>query len=184
MQKIYVTGLYVSLGVVSLLALITLGRGRFVKRKMVISTMIFVLTGAAAGIPSCGTVNRKDQIKVNDTWVDKWKFQGWVDNDTFRIIGAGESKPGMKDEKKKEYAKRSAVLNAQYYMKEKIQPEPNAACCGMGRMENPRVIQELNGIIKGGTVIEERYDREFNCEIIYEIKHKNLKSLTREAYRD
>src|SRR4030042_1927825 len=103
---------------------------------------------------------------------------GWIDDDTYRISAEGDPGQSLEDiGERKERAKRAAVMNAQYYITEKFK---NSKIDGRSGMENFEmtgltVARELKAIIKRGSVYKVNWDDAQNCEIIYEVKAKDLK---------
>jgi len=166
MQKIYLVILFSLLAVISLLVIVTKGQPVLVRKKVMLGLLIMSLTTPAATIVSC-----KSGTLVQDTI---WEKQGWIDSDTYRIKASGEPQKNIKDITMiQESAKRNAVLNAQYMIREEFKPQPMAACGGIGSYDFA-LNYEIQGIIKGGSVKAVRY-KDLICEIIYEVRAKDLR---------
>jgi hypothetical protein len=107
-----------------------------------------------------------------------YKTEGWVNDDTYRIAAAGIAKQTLKNKiARRESAKRAAMLNAQYQVLEKFKGSKIEGAAGMSdfEMTGIAIAQEIQGIVKGGSVVSVTYDEEDNAEIIYEVKAKGLK---------
>lgn len=166
MQKIFIAGLIIIMAFISLLVILTKGQPLLVRKKIMLGLLIMSLTAPAATVVSCksGTLFQ-DEI---------WEKHGWIDNDTYLIKASGEAQKNLKDVRMfQESAKRNAILNAQYMIKEKFQPQPMASCGGMGSYDIS-LEKEIQGIIKGGSVKAVRY-KDLTCEIIYEVRAKDLR---------
>jgi hypothetical protein len=46
------------------------------------------------------------------------------------------------------------------------------------------IAAELRGIVRSGTVLNETYDKDQNCEIVYEVKALKLKKTAQTGYMD
>lgn len=175
MQKIYLMSLYVVLGFITLLVIMTKSRPVLVRKKVLLGLLILSLTSPAATLVSCSSGKN-----IFRTQKDIWKTTGWVDGDTYRIAAQGMPKQGLTNvTQKKGYARDAAILNAQKAIIEKFTYRVNESCAGMSDYSASGIAlaKELGACIKGGSVIAIKYDEEFNCEIIYEVKRKGLKKL-------
>ncbi len=115
---------------------------------------------------------------------ETFKNEQWVDNDTYRIAAAGIAKKTLTNKiQRRESAKRAAVLNAQYQVLEKFKGSKIEGASGMSdfEMTGIAIAQEVQGVIKGGSVQSFTYDEEDNCEVIYEVKAKDLKKKVQAA---
>jgi len=109
---------------------------------------------------------------------ETYKTEQWVDKDTYRIAAAGVSNSKLTNKiQRRESAKRAAILNAQYQVLEKFKGSTIEGAAGMSNFESTgiAIAQEVSGYVKGGSVVKATYDDEDNCEIIYEVKAKDLK---------
>ena len=41
------------------------------------------------------------------------------------------------------------------------------------------VSSEVEGFVRGGSIIKETYNEEYDCEIVYEVRAQNLKKMVR-----
>ena len=171
MQKGYLVSLYAALGFITLLVLLTKGHPVLVRKKVFLGLLILSLTAPAASLVSCKSGGKSIVQK------DVWHTEGWYDEDTYRIYSSGMPKDGLTNKiQRKGTARESAILLAQKNIMEKFKPVRSEACADYS-LDNYTVSKELAGIIKGGTIIAERFDDEENCEIMYEVKSKGLKKI-------
>jgi hypothetical protein len=109
---------------------------------------------------------------------ETFKNESWVDDNTYRLAAAGVANSKLKNKvQRRESAKRAAILNAQYQVLEKFKGSKIEGAAGMSDFESTgiAIAQEIQGVVKGGSVMSATYDEEDNCEIIYEVKAKGLK---------
>jgi len=172
MQKLYLISLYIALGFITLFVILTKGQPLLMKRKVMIGMLILSLTAPAVTLVSCKSGNQVTASK------DIWQSEGWIDRDTFRIMATGNPRKGLtSDAQKKGTAREAAVLIAQIRILEKFNGDKIESCGGFSDYEQSHVtaLKEYNAIIKNGVVIAEKYDDQFNCDIIYEVKYPGLK---------
>jgi len=140
-------------------------------KKLVVMTLAL---GLLFAFTSCGGGGIGGQVQG-----EKFKTEGWIDNDTYRLAAAGVPKSTLKNKvQRRESAKRAAILNAQYQVLEKFKGSKIEGAAGMSDFESTgiAIAQEVSGMVKGGSVQSVTYDEEDNAEIIYEVKAKNLKN--------
>lgn len=106
--------------------------------------------------------------------------EGWIDNDTFRVMSAGVFKKTITDmEERKKSSYHAALLNARYIMMEKFKGSFIEGCGGIMAYNpnSPKSLNNLKQVAWDGTLIadSERYDEEGNCSILYEVKKPGLK---------
>jgi hypothetical protein len=143
----------------------------FFMKKYLAFAIVFALV-AGLSLTSCGG-GIGGQVKG-----ESFKTEGWVDDNTYRIAAAGVAKKTLTNKiQRRESSKRAAILNAQYQILEKFKGAKTEGAAGMSdfEMTGIAVAQEVKGVVKGGSVRKVTYDAEDNCEIIYEVKAKNLK---------
>jgi hypothetical protein len=115
---------------------------------------------------------------------ETFKNESWVDDNTYRLAAAGVANSKLKNKvQRRESAKRAAILNAQYQVLEKFKGSKIEGAAGMSDFESTgiAIAQEIQGVVKGGSVMSATYDEEDNCEIIYEVKAKGLKKKVQAA---
>lgn len=134
---------------------------------------LLVVMGVTFGLISCSP-------KMGGT-VDGESFttEGWIDDNTYRIAAAGVATRTLTNKvARRESSKRAAILNAQYQVIEKFKGSNIEGASGMSNFEMTgiAIAQELKAVSKGGAVKKVTWDAEDNCEIIYEVYSKGLKS--------
>ena len=146
-------------------------------KKLIAISMILI---AGIAFTACG-----GSSKVGGTVKgEKFKTEGWVNENTFRLAAAGAPKRTLTNKiARRESAKRAAILNAQYQVLEKFKGAKLEGATGMSdfEMTGIAIAQEVQGIVKGGSVQSVTYDAEDNCEIIYEVKARGLKKKVQAA---
>lgn len=112
--------------------------------------------------------------------------EGWCDENTFWIHAKGMARKKFTDpEERKKISRAAAILNGQDQVFEEFKKLQIIVATGGGDDNSlgTSVAAELAYTVKNkGTVIAERYDEQQNCEIIYEIKSKDLKKKIQLAY--
>jgi hypothetical protein len=103
---------------------------------------------------------------------------GWVDDNTFRVKAGGtHAQTAGTPGEKKARAKENAVERAQTIVIEKFVGDRVKRA---GVMMDPRstgvsITNEFGKSVKNGTVLHEKYDRNNNVEIIYQVSAPELK---------
>jgi len=141
-------------------------------KKLLFVSLIFSI-GLVITFTSCGGKKIGGTVKG-----ETFKTEGWMDEDTYRISAAGVAKQTLKNKvARRESARRAAILNAQYQVLEKFKGSKIEGAAGMADFEltGIAIAQEIQGVVKGGSVTSVTYDDEDNAEIIYEVKAKGLK---------
>ncbi len=127
----------------------------------------------AAGLVSCSSTG-----KNNTAGQDVKEVQGWVNEDTYRIIATGSSDTGYRGRSaRRKSAKQYAVLDAQRRITEVFMG--NEFTLDMNPDYNRARIyieKELGPIFTNGRIVSENYDNETDdCEIVYEVTGAGLK---------
>lgn len=141
-------------------------------------TVMMALFAFVAGFAACGTSGG-----LGGTIEGKsFKSEGWMDKDTYRTIGQGVPKEGLRNKvQRRGTAREAAVLVAQSHVIEKFKGARVEGATGVSDYASTgfAASKEFAGMVKGGSVVKETYDDDDNCEVVYEIKSKGLqKSLT------
>jgi hypothetical protein len=150
------------------------------------AAVILLVTSALFVAPNCQRFITKS--------VEEQGKQGWIDGDTYRLMAVGVFNSRMKDiEDKKTSAKRFAILNAQYQIAEKFKGMLIKGATGIIpdeeyrkelEKQNEKDLNDIKNSIKNGKIIKETYDAEQNCEILYEVRMKDLKRKVSKTYWD
>ena len=141
-------------------------------KKLFLVSLILAM-GLMFAFTSCGGKKIGGQVEG-----ETFKTEGWVDDNTYRLAAAGVAKSTLKNKvARRESAKRAAILKAQYQVLEKFKGSKIEGAAGMSdfEMTGIAIAQEIQGVVKGGSVASATFDEEDNCEIIYEVKAKGLK---------
>ncbi len=142
-------------------------------KRILIFAMIIAF-GTIFALTSCGGQKIGGTVEG-----DSFRTEGWIDDNTYRIAAGGvPTKTLTNILQRKESSKRAAILNAQYQVIEKFKGSKIEGAAGMENFEMTgiAVAQELKAVTKGGSVQKVTWDEEQNCEIIYEVHAKGLKS--------
>ncbi|MCP4138302.1 MAG: hypothetical protein GY754_45490 [bacterium] len=137
------------------------------------AAVILLLTSVLFAGPLGTTACRSGQVETKKMITD-----GWVDEDTIRVKVMAEPKRGLTNIiQRKGTAKEAALIMAQKRVLEKFTPPRLEGAAGMAEFNSTgiAVARELGGFVKGGTIIKEKYDKDQNCEIVYEVKMRGLK---------
>jgi len=133
----------------------------------------FVFAAAFAFI-ACGGGQRLGGTVKGQAFV----MEGWVDDNTFRIVAAGAPRDDLTNKvQRQQAAQRAAVLYAQYMVLEKFKGSRIEGAAGMAdfEMTGIAIAQEVEGHIRGGSVRRVVFDKDDNAEIIYEVRAQRLR---------
>jgi hypothetical protein len=128
---------------------------------------------------SCGN-------KVDTTLEGKtYKTEGWIDDDTFRVSAVGSWPERAKDKNpivKRNLACEAALVIAQKVVVEKLVGASVEGTSGVvdGESAGLAIKKKFGGYIRGGSVVQKTITKEYYCEVVYEIKAKNLKQRVKE----
>ena len=122
---------------------------------------------------SCGGGKLGGSIKGETT-----KTEGWIDNDTFRVVAVGFPKKGITNlDQKKATASDAAQLVAEKKILEKFKGARIEGASGALDNESTgsAIAKEFGGFVKGGSVLSTTCNEEGTCEVLYEVHAKGLK---------
>lgn len=141
-------------------------------------TTLVIILSAAMLIIGCG--NRMGGQVEGKTFIS----EGWVDENTFRVTAVGipgkDAKSGQaytNTVQRKATAKEAALTMAQKRIIEKFVGARLEGASGAVDYQSTgtAVAKEFSGLEKGGTIVKETYDKDDNCEIVYQVEKKGLK---------
>ncbi len=140
---------------------------------------LIMTMGMAFSFISCAGGSLGGQVKG-----ESFKTEGWINEDTYRTTAVGSPGQRWKTRSKmiqRNAAKEAARLLAVNNVLKKFKGEKIEAASGMANFEMTgiAVSSEVEGSVRGGSIIKETYDDENNCEIVYEVKAKGLKKKVR-----
>ncbi len=140
-------------------------------KKLLFASFV-LMVGVTLTLSSCGS-KLGGMVKG-----DSYRTEGWINQDTYRLTAEGVANRKLRNKvARRASAERSAIMNAKYKVLEKFKGSKVEGAAGMSDFENTgmAVAEEVQGYIKGGSVVKKTFDEEDNCEIIYEVKAKGLK---------
>ena len=129
-------------------------------------------------ISSFGLMNCKSTNNMLENTTKTYKSEEWIDDHTFQVKSIGAPRKGEKSlVKRKVQSKNAAKLSAQNRIIELLLGSEVSSTSSATDGESGEVLirSELEGIIKGGSIISESFDDEQNCEMVFRIHGKNLK---------
>ena len=138
-------------------------------KKIVLSAVAVLF---AASIVGCSP-KEGGQVKG-----ESFKSEGWVDDNTFRVISTGVPKAGLVNKiQRRGTAKEAAIVMAEKRIIEKFVGARIEGAAGAADYASTGVAvsKQFEGVVKGGTIVKETYDEDDNCEIIYQVEKKGLK---------
>jgi hypothetical protein len=136
--------------------------------------LMLVLVVAVAGSFSACTKSMGGEV-TGDTFIT----EGWVTPDIFRVTSTGVPKPGLTNKiQRRGTAKEAALIMAQKRIIEKFVGARLEGAAGAADYASTgiAVAKEFGGLVKGGTIVKATYDKDDNCEIVYQIESKGLKA--------
>ena len=123
---------------------------------------------------ACGPKGQGGMVKG-----ESFMSEGWVTPDIFRVTATGVSKEGLTNKiQRRGTAKEAALIMGQKRVLEKFVGARLEGAAGAADYASTgiAIAKEFGGTVKGGTIVKETYDEEDNCEIIYQIEKKGLRS--------
>ena len=105
--------------------------------------------------------------------------EGWIDDNTYRVKVIGIPRARLAEQHlrratSKEYAlimAQKKILNS--FFEARIGTE--CAACHYGPIRKA-ISKEFSSLVRSGSIIHETYDKDDNCEIVYELKSEGLKN--------
>ena len=116
---------------------------------------------------SCQSSSNKHLVS---RWVDEGPTsEGWLDENTYRVVEEGVAKPGLTDEEKKKVtACEAALVMAQRRFAERF---GNVSF----EIKGKSITKSFGGMIRRGKVVEKRYDsKTSSCRIIYDVSDEGF----------
>ena len=136
--------------------------------------VVFFVLAVAFTLIACGGGQKKLGGTVKG---QSFVMEGWVDNNTYRIVAAGAPGDFQNKIQRQQSAQRAAMLYAQYMVLEKFKGSRIEGAAGMAdfQMTGIAIAQEVEGHIKNGSVRKVTFDKDDNAEIIYEVRANDLR---------
>ena len=129
-------------------------------------------------ISSLGLMNCKSTNNMLENTTKTYKSEEWIDAHTFQVKTIGAPRSGEKSlVKRKVQSKNAAKLSAQNRIIELLLGSEVSSTSSSTDGESGEILirSELEGMIKGGSIISESFDEEQNCEMVFRIHARNLK---------
>ncbi len=140
--------------------------------KKAVTLALILAVGIA--FTACGGGGMGGQVKG-----ESFITEGWVTPDIFRVTATGVPKPGLTNKIQRQgTAKEAAQIMAEKRIVEKFVGARLEGAAGAADYASTgiAVAKEFGGLVKGGTIVKATYDKDDNCEIIYQVEKKGLRS--------
>ena len=113
--------------------------------------------------------------------VSKRRPEGWINNDTFRVMGMGSPAYNIStdDKFRRELtSKQAAELDAKNKIVAKIVGSyiESLSSTEKGMIDEYVIQERVSGRIRGASVVESKWDSKQNCTIVMELYSKGLKN--------
>ncbi len=135
---------------------------------------IAVLSVAAITLSACTSPAQKSQLQGK---VENYQTEGFIDTATLQVKGLGAPASDAKGfVKRRTQSKEAALLSAQKRVIEMCVGAKISAASGSdsGESTGVAITKELEGVMKGGQIVQESYDGDDNCELVYRVYSKNI----------
>ena len=114
------------------------------------------------------------------TGVSRNNPEGWINDDTFRVMGMGSPSPDIdtSDKFRRELAsKQAAELDAKNKIVAKIVGSyiESLSSTEKGMIDEYVIQERVGGRIRGASVVESKWDSQQNCTVVMELYSKGLK---------
>ena len=113
------------------------------------------------------------------TGVSKNRPEGWVNDNTFRVLGMGTPSDDITDKFRREVsAKQAAELDGKNKIVAKIVGSyvESLSSAEKGMIDEYVIQERVAGRVRGLSVVESKWDSQQNCTVVMELYSKNLKS--------
>ena len=113
------------------------------------------------------------------TGVSKSSPEGWINDDTFRVMGMGIPSDDETDKFRREVeAKQAAELDSKNKVVAKIVGSyiESLSSTEKGMIDEYVIQERVAGRVRGLSVVESKWDSKQNCTVVMELYSKGLKS--------
>ncbi len=124
-------------------------------------------------------------VSCSSTGVSVKNPEGWIDDNTFRVVGMGVAPNSSKDSfQRKVLSKEAALLDAKDKVVSKIVGSyiESVSKSERGVIVQATVEERVAGRLRGGSVIQTEWDGEENCVLTYEVSSNNLRGQLDELF--
>ena len=112
------------------------------------------------------------------TGVSRNRPEGWINDDTFRVMGMGSPSRDVDDKFRRELvSKQAAELDAKNKIAAKIVGSyiESLSSTEKGMIDEYVIQERVAGRIRGTSVVETKWDSQQNCTVVMELYSKGLK---------
>ena len=112
------------------------------------------------------------------TGVSRNRPEGWINDDTFRVMGMGSPSRDVDDKFRRELvSKQAAELDAKNKIVAKIVGSyiESLSSTEKGMIDEYVIQERVAGRIRGTSVVETKWDSQQNCTVVMELYSKGLK---------
>ena len=112
------------------------------------------------------------------TGVSRNRPEGWINDDTFRVMGMGSPSRDVDDKFRRELvSKQAAELDAKNKIAAKIVGSyiESLSSTEKGMIDEYVIQERVAGRIRGTSVVETKWDSQQNCTVVMELYSKDLK---------
>ncbi len=124
-------------------------------------------------------------VSCSSTGVTVKNPEGWIDDNTFRVVGMGVAPNSSKDSfQRKLLSKEAALLDAKDKVVSKIVGSyiESVSKSERGVIVQSTIEERVAGRLRGGSVIQTEWDGEENCILTYEVSSNNLRGQLDELF--
>ncbi len=124
-------------------------------------------------------------LSCSSTGVSAKNPEGWIDDNTFRVVGMGIAPSSSKDAfERKILSKEAALLDAKDKVVSKIVGSyvESVSKSEKGLIVEKTVEERVAGRLRGGSVIQTDWDGSENCTLTYEVSSNNLRAQMDELF--
>ena len=110
--------------------------------------------------------------------VSRNRPEGWINDDTFRVMGMGSPSDDIDDKFRREVvAKQAAELDAKNKIAARIVGSyiESLSSTEKGMIDEYVIQERVAGRIRGASVVETKWDSKQNCTVVMELYSKGLK---------
>ncbi len=121
----------------------------------------------------------------SSTGVSAKNPEGWIDDNTFRVMGMGIAPSDSKDAyQRKILSKEAALLDAKDKVVSKIVGSyiESVSKSEQGLIVEKTVEERVAGRLRGGSIIQTEWDGSENCMLTYEVASNNLRAQLDELF--
>jgi len=130
-------------------------------------------------VTACGSQESKNVYLKNENY----KLEGFLDNNTFQVIGNGswpEEYANKRQLEKSREARNNALINAQNKVIQSFKKSALSVSSSLDEI----TLKRIKNYSSGGTVVKTTYDDEFNCTVVYRVNIPGLKKMAENGFKE